>query len=384
MNFRVRIGSPAMAGGAVRPLLSMGLHITALRWSWDQAGPAGASISFDPYYYTAPAVGVLPDPIDVPLRGHVEIVAGGRIVWEGFVRTRERGYGGVVTAITAVGYAQSMSDRWWTREDDDTITGRTSGEVLQTALRELTPWLSPGVIGEQWIDPYVNHIGGMDDFTRMTVSQIADQIRQAGDTRGREVWVSCMPGRNVWLLPRIAPSEPDYRVAFDHRIQRWTESDEGMAASVAVERGTAGSATLGPTATNATFLSDRGFAPSVIVTAGDITESAATALRNVELRKRSLPKLSVAIAATKEPATWLSNRHGLPVPYWMPQTGEWVGVAGEDPLPIVGVDVDGFAETATYELGERNMHRPGRQTVIAETTAAQYRGLVAPSGGRLR
>jgi len=383
MEFELRIGSPVMAGAATRPLLSMGMPITSLRWSWDQAGPAGASVSFQPRR-AAPVVGPLPDPIDVPLRGHVEIMSGGRVIWDGFVRTRERGPGGAVTAITAVGYAQSLGDRWWTRSDEALLTGRTSGDVLAIAIRALTPWLSPGVIGDQWIDPYVTHTGGMNDFTRMTVSQIADQIRQAGDARGREVWVMCMPGRQVWLLPRVAPSEPDYRIAFDHRIQRWTESDEGMAASVAVERGTAGSATLGPTATNATFLSDHGFAPDVIVNAGDITATAALALRNAELQKRALPRLSAAIAVTREPSTWMSNRYGLPVPYWMPRTGEWVGVAGEPLQPIVGVDVDGFAGTATYELGERNMHRPGRQTVIAETTAAQYRGLVAPSGGRLR
>lgn len=383
MDFQVRIGSPVMAGAAVRPLLSMGLPVTALSWSWDQAGPAGASVSFEPRR-AAPAVGPLPDPLDVPLRGHIEIMAGGRIVWEGFVRTRERGYGGVVTAVTAVGYAQSLSDRWWTRSDDDTITGRTSGEVLQTALRELTPWLSPGVIGDQWIDPYVNHLGGMDDFTKMTVGQIADQIRQAGDTRGREVWIMVMPGRRVWLLPRIAPQEPDYRVAFDHRIGRWTESDEGMAADVAVERGTGGSGTLGPVATNATFLSDRGFAPSVIVNAGDITADAALALRNAELRRRSVPRLSATLNATRDQRTWLSNRHGLPVPYWMPQTAEWVAVAGEALQPIVGVTIDGMAQTATYELGERSMQLPGRLTLVARQTAAQFATQTAPAGGRLR
>ena len=383
MEFELRIGSPVMAGAAVRPLLSMGMPITSLRWSWDQAGPAGASVSFQPRR-AAPVVGSLPDPIDVPLRGHVEIMSGGRVIWDGFVRTRERGPGGSVTAITAVGYAQSLGDRWWTRSDEALLTGRTSGAVLAIAIRELTPWLSPGVIGDQWIDPYVNHSGGMNDFTRMTVAQIADQIRQTGDARGHEVWVSCMPGRQVWLLPRVAPSEPDYRVAFDHRIQRWTESDEGMAATVAVERGTASSGTLGPTATTATFLSDRGFAPSVIIAAGDITADAALALRNAELRKRSVPRLSATIGVTKDSPTWLSNRYGLPVPYWMPRTGEWVGVAGEPLLPIIAVSIDGVAETATYELGEMDKYQPGRQTLVARETAANQRQMRAPAGGRLR
>ena len=165
----------------------------------------------------------------------------------------------------------------------------TIGSVLRLALAELAPWLAPSVAGDQWIDPGIVHPTGREAFARMSLSQIADQARQQGDTRSREVWVSVMPGRQVWLRSKAAPVEPRYRVAFDHRVQRWTESDEGMAAQVTVEYGTGSSGTLGTTGMNAGFGADRGFAPSVMVSAGNVGEAAATALRNVELGRRAVP-----------------------------------------------------------------------------------------------
>lgn len=381
--FRVRISSPVMSGSPSRPLLDIGQEITSLRWSWDQSGPAAAQVSVVPRD-NAPAVGPLIDPINIPLRGHVEITKGDSPVWEGFIRSRDRVPGGDVAAFSATGYAQSLNDRWWTRSDDVVIGGRSSGEVLGIALRNLTPWMSPGVLGDQWIDPLITYTGGMDDVTKLTVGQIADQVAQAGYQQGYPAWVLCMPGLSVWLIPRIAPREPEYRIAFDHRVRRWSESDTGMAATLTVERGTAGSGTLGSSAANPAFAGQYGFAPDLILPVGNVTEEQANAIRNAELEKRSRPTVTATLAVSADQRTWLTNRHGQPVPYWIPRISEWVGVAGEPPLPIVGVNVDGLSGEATYELGERDMSLPGRLTLVARDTASRYRQMIAATGGRLR
>lgn len=380
---RLRIGPPVMMGGVSRPVLDVGLRAAAPRWSWDERGPASAQIDIGAPGL-ADVVGPLAQPVNLPLRGSVEMSVGRHVVWEGYIGERTRGAGGMVRSITARGYYSSLSDRWWTRSDDDTITGRTSGEVLQTALRELTPWLEPDVIGDLWIDPMITYPGGMDDVTKLTVAQIADGVRQAGDSRGYPLWVMCTPSRKLSVRRRIAPHEPNYRIAFDDRIQRWTESDEGMAASVTVERGTASSGALGAPGTNAEFASSYGFAPEVIVAVGDIAAGQADAIRNAELLRRSRPKITATIHVSADPRTWLTTRHGVPVPYWMPRIGEWVGVAGEPLLPIVAISVDAQVETATYELGEMDPYVPGRLTLVARQTAENQRQMRAPAGGRLR
>lgn len=386
-DFVLRLSAPVMSGGSDRPLVELGLSAgaTDIRYSWDKAGPAGMTLGVS-VPGRAPVVGPLPEPIDAPLRAHAELWQGSTIVWEGFVRSRERGRGGSVTGLSLVGYSQSLSDNWLraTSPPPPSNVPLTIGSVLAVAINELAPWLRPGVVGEQWTDPGIVHPTGREQFSRMTPAQIIDQARQQGDSRGREVWVMCMPGRRAWVFPSVAPSEPRYRVAFDHRVQRWTESDEGMASTVTVEYGTGSSGTLSDTAVNATFQSARGFNPEVVLSVGNVGADAAVALRNMELAKRSSPRVSATLAAGSDPATWLADRHGVPVPYWLPRPGEWVGVAGEPLLPIVGVSVDASGGTATYELGEPDPWLPKNMNVLARDTVARYRAMIAARGGRVR
>ncbi len=386
-GFVLRLGPPAMSSSASRVLLDIGLSATAtdIRYSWDLSGPAGLALGVAAPG-RAPVVGPLPEPVDAPLRAHVELWQGETVVWEGYVRSRERGRGGVITGLACVGYAQSMADGWLraTSPPPALDVPLTSGNVFLLALRQLAPWLSPGVIGDQWQDPTVVHPTGREAFAKMTLSQIADQIRQQGDSLGREIWITCMPGRQVWMRPKAAPLEPRYRVAFDQRVQRWTESEEGMAAEVTVERGTGDAGTLGTTGVNANFGADHGFGPSVLVQAGAIDADAAIALRNAELARRASPRVSATLAASRDPATWLATRHGVPVPYWQPLPGEWVGVAGELLLPIVATSVDASNGTATYELGEPDPWLPKNMNILARDTVARYRAMIAARGGRLR
>lgn len=380
--FILTIGTPAMAGGAIQPVLNLGLDAqkSQLAMSWDAHGPAGATLSLVPVS-RSPIVGRIPSPIDIPLRGHAEIRVGETVVWEGFVRRRRRdGRTRDVTALTLVGYSQSLGDNWWSRAD--LTSSITSGAALRASLSELAPWMVPGVVGDQWIDPQVVHSGGMAEFGRMTVAQIIDQIEQEGDSRGRRVSVMCMPGRRVWLRPWQPPQESEYLIAFDNRVASWEDSDEGMAATVTVERSSGDSTALGTTASNAGFLSSYGFGPSVLIPAGEISEDAAIALRNAELQRRAVAQVRATLEVTNDPRTWLARRYGAPVPWWQPRPGEWVQVADEPALPIVGVTVRPAG--ATYELGAPDPSLSGRQLLPLREAAARWRNMLAPTGGRLR
>ena len=379
-EFVLSLAAPVMAG-ASRPLVEVGLDasVTALAWQWDETGPTTATVGVIGAGRT-PAVMALRDAIDAPLMAHAEIRHGSDVVWEGVLLDYDLVAGGVVGGLHLVGYTYTLAFAPWLRTD--LTSAITSGAALRTALADLAPWLRPGVTGEQWVDPMVSHAGGMADFARMTAAQIADQIRQQGDTQGREVYVRTMPGRTVWLGPRVAPAEPHYVIPFDGRVRRWNVSAEGMAAQVTVERGSASSGTLGATGTNAHFASDRGFAPHVLVPVGDVDVASANALRNAELSRRAVPRVAATLAAERDPATWLSTRHGVPVPYWQPMPGEWVQVAGEDARPIVAVSVDATGQTATYELGYPSKAR--QASVLARDTIARYRQMLAANGGRLR
>lgn len=320
--FVLTISTPVMGGGAVQPVLNLGLdtRTSGLELAWDQHGPAGATLALAPAI-RGPIVGRIPSPIDIPQRGHVEISIGDTVIWEGFVRRRRRdGRTRGMTALTLVGYHLSLGDHWWSRTD--MTSAITSGDALRAALADCAPWMTPGVVGDQWIDPQVVHGGGMTEFARMTVAQIIDQIEQEGDSRGRRVAAMCMPGRRIWLRPWQPPQEADYLIAFDERVASWEDSDEGMAASVTVERTSGGSTALGTSASNAAFVSTYGFGPSVLIPAGEISEDAAIALRNAELLRRAVPLVRATLEATNDPRTWLTRRYGATVPWWQPRPGD--------------------------------------------------------------
>lgn len=368
-----------------RPLLDIGLASRATGLSWKvlaKGGMGGATFRL-PTARRGAAVGPLRDDPLVLLGGHVEVWRGSRCVYEGLVMDIELGNGGVPVEIECAGYAETLKDDVWTRTD--LTDALTAGDVLRTALADRTPWLTPGVVGDQWIDPQVLHPGGMSDFQTMSVWQIADQVMQDGDSLGRQVWVMVMPGRKVWLLPRAAPPQPHYVMPFDsERITRWRVSRREMAATVLVEAGSGGSSSVTGAATTAGFAQRWGFAPRLVVQAGERTGAAADALRDQELTRRSQPTIRGTVMAGADPRTWLTTRHGTPAPYWQPLPGEWVRVAGYPALPIVAVSVDTTGGTATYELGARDPTLLSNMWIASREAIDRQRQMLAMTGGRLR
>lgn len=382
-DFILRIAGPAQSGAATMlPDIGLAAGVDQIRWTVDaRAGMGGATFSL-PRARRAPAVGPLAAPIEVPLNGHVELWHGSQIVYEGVVMDYDLGNGGVPVGIVCAGYQETMNDDVWTRTD--LTSALTAGEVLRQALSDLAPWLTPGTVGDQWIDPQIQHPGGMSNFARMTAWQMADQIMQDGDTRGRDVWVMVMPGRRVWLVPRVAPPEPHYVVPFDERVTRFRVSRRGMAATVIVESGSGGSTSLTSATTTVGFASRFGFAPRLIVPTGGRTGNAALALRNREAAARAEPTIAATISVDRDPRSWLTTRHGVPAPFWSPIPGEWIQIAGQQPLPIVSVSVDATGGSATYELGATDPALPKNMWVVTRDAIARQRQMLASNGGRLR
>lgn len=380
-EFAVRLSAPVMTrAGTWRELPTVEVEAgPELSWQQDIAGGMGsATVPLDPAP-RRPSGLPLSEAFTVPPGAHVEILAGAEVVFEGFVLERSWGRGGRVTELRVAGYGASMRSPWLRT---DLFASLTCGEVLRTALADLAPWLRPGVVGEQWIDPQIVYPGGMSDVERMTLSAIADQVRQGGDSLGREVWLMVMPGRRVWLVPRVEPREPHYVCPFDGRVTGWSDSIDGFATSVTVEYGTAGSGSLTAAGVAAGVTEDAGIEWATIVTAGNLTSAAALALRDAELTRRSSPAIRAGLAVTRDPATWLSTPGGVPAPYWRPRVGEWVRVGGQPMQPIVAVSVDAGGQTATYELGLPSKAR--QASVLARDTIARYRQMLAANGGRLR
>lgn len=382
-EFTVRISAPVMTrGGARRELPPVEIEpVGSLSWQQDiRGGMAGADIALVTNRRRPAATG-LSEAFAIPPGAHVEALAGTDLVYDGFVTERTWGAGGRVVAVRVAGYEASMRSVWLRT---DLTSSATAGEVLRTVLRDLAPWLTPAVAGDQWIDPQITYSNGPRDFARMKLSAIVDQIRQGGDTMGREVWVMVMPGRQVWLTPRAEPRTPDYVCPFDDRVQSWVDSLDGFATSVTVEHGTAGSGALTATASAAGLSDDAGIEWGEIVTAGNIGSAAAVALRDTELAKRMTLAVRGTLAVSRDPRTWLTTPAGEPAPYWRPRVGEWVRVGAEPMQPIVRVAVDAMGGSATYELGQPNPAAPGAFWIASRDAIARQRQMLAMTGGRLR
>lgn len=349
--------------------------VTALRWSWDQAGPAALDVSLR-RDQRRPVVGILPADMAIPEHAHIEVWHGATILWDGYVLTEDRGQGGVITRIAAVGYMQSLADIAW---DYTGFASATTGDqMLRRLLDQRAPWLRPDTSG-RWVDPLVT-LGALDSYADQSVAQIVDIIRNAGDIARNQLWIMARPGRSVVMEPRLAPIEPHYRIAFDHRVQAWTADYSQTARAVKARYGPSSSPASTALAVNPDSESFR----VVTVQAGEVGVDAANAIRDAELARRAAPIVKATIGANADPRTWPTLSGGQSVPWWQPVVGEWVAVAGYDPLPIVAVTVDGMAQTATYELGERDLSLTWNRGRLARQAAVQFRTQTAPMGGRLR
>ena len=350
--------------------------VAALEWSGDERGPTASRVDLlRPG--RSPVVSIIPADMALPEHADVQIWSGSSMLWDGYLDTVERGQGGIITNIQLKGYWSALADITWDRTAYDTAT---SGDLmLRRMLSERAPWLRPDTAG-RWIDPQVT-LAALDSYVGQSIGQIAEVIRNAGDSAHHQLLLMTRPGRNVVIEPRLAPIEPQYRTAFDpRRISRWQEIYSETARAVRVRYGPSSSTATTDWAINPDSQSFR----DVTLEAGDIGVDAAIAQRNTELARRSDPTVVATVRATREVESWLVTPSGQSVPWWQPTIGEWVAIAEYPALPIVGVSVSTHGGTATYELGAPDLTLAKNRGLLQRQTTYRYATQTAPAGGRLR
>lgn len=377
-DYHVAISSSLETGRQPLADLDINADITDLRWSTTVNGFGDLECGMDaggPW----PVVGYLPEPVNVPLRAHVEVWAGSRIVYEGRVRRRRRGPGGLFTGFTCEGYLAHLSDGW---NDSETTASVTSGEALQQIVTMFAPYLRVGT-AEQFIDPGVTHSGGLAEWTRMTPGEVVDQIIKEGDSDGNAIDIAVWENRTLWCVPRVTPSTPHYRLPFDESVVTWEDDAGSMASHVTVEYGDGSGGTLTVEAETTGFLSTHGFVRNLLIPAGDITSAAAVALRDRELTTRATPDVSATVSLID--GEMLPLFSGAEQPQALVRALEWVQVGDEPMQIIVGTTHDATARSLTLELGQPSPLLPKNTNLREREAVARMARLINPlSGGRDR
>ena len=362
------------------PLADMDLNadVTDLRWTTNANGFADLECGLDAGALW-PVVGYLPKPIDVPFRAHVEVWYGSRIVYEGRVRRRRRGPGGLFVGFTCEGYLAHLNDNW---NRSTSTTSVLSGAALQQVAQSTSPHLRFGN-ADQFVEPNVTHAGGLNEWRRMTGGEVADQLIKEGNGDGYEVDVAVWENRTLWCLPRTEPATPDYRIPFDPRVVAWEEDCGRMASHATTEYGDGATGTLTAEAETSGFLDAWGFTRKVLIPAGDISAAAATALRDRTLTTGATPEIAALISL--ENAEGLRLFSGVEQPQELVRSLTWVEVGTEPQQVIVGTTFDATARALAVELGSPSPYLPRNQNIRETLAVARLIRKIDPlSGGRTR
>lgn len=377
-SFHLAISSSVESGR--KPLADMDLNadITDLRWTTGatgyldlECGLAAGSLW--------PVIGYLPTPVDIPFRAHVEVGYGSRVVYEGRVRRRRRGPGGLFTGFTAEGYLAHLGDNW----NRSTATSSVqSGAALQQVAQSTSPFLRFGN-AEQFVEPAVTHSGGLNEFRRMTAGEVADQLIKEGNSNGQPVDVAVWERLTLWCLPRTAPTSPHYRIPFDPGLVAWEEDCGRMASHATVEYGDGVTGTLTAEAETSGFLDAWGFTRKVLIPAGDISAVAGLALRDRTLTDGATPEITALISL--EDGEGLRLFSGVEQPQELVRALEWVQVGTEPLQVIVGTTHDATARSLAVELGNPSPYLPRNQNIRETLAVARLVRKIDPtSGGRTR
>lgn len=359
-----------------KPLAEMGLSsdVTTLRYTTNANGYGDLDVGMDggiPY----PVVGYLPQPINLPLRAHVEIWYGSVRTYQGRVIRRQRGPGGLFTGFAAQGYWSALNDGWLNSSSTVDIT---SGDALIAALAAAATYIRVGN-DEQFIDPGIVHVDGLSEWRYMTPGEMANQIAQEGNSDGQPVDIGVWDGPRLWCLPRVAPDVPTYRIGFDPSVVSWEDDCSRMASHIVVQYGNNNDLTS--EAETADFYDRNGFTSRMFIPAGDIRLAAATAFRNSELTVRAQPDVTAMLSLVDGEGLRLLS--GAEQPPELVRSLEWVQVGDEPLQPIVGTVFDATAKTLSVELGNPSPYLPRNANIREMTAVAQLmRGIDPVSGGR--
>lgn len=170
--------------------------------------------------------GQLPEPIDIRPFARAELRIGGYTAFEGRLMPTNV----PATRLTVRGDWDALAtDDWFASTD---TTEDSAGEVVKTMLAASVLRVRPGD-STQFRDPQVTH--APSEFDGRTVNDALTQIVNEGDALGNSVDWYIWEDRRLWLLPRVEPSEPDYRFDLDPATMQVFCDPSNMLSGLVVE-----------------------------------------------------------------------------------------------------------------------------------------------------
>jgi hypothetical protein len=361
------------------PTIDINPDVTALRWTTQDPGGYG-TLEVGLRDWAAPAFGLLPEPAQVPLFGHVEVYAGHALVWEGRVVMRRRA-GGLVRGFRAVGYlASAGNDDWFASTDTTPIT---MGTALRTIAAVAAPLWRLGT-GDEFEDPGTSD--ALANYNRMTPAQVVEQMCRTG--ADGVAWSALMyAGRRLRFVARRAPVTPTYAVPFDATVETWDEDAEGLYGAVTLAYTAGGVETLTEELVADGFVDRYGLARRALVAGGEISADAAGSFAAAWLAQRGVPEVSASIARAYDAAhAWrgLELADGGERPPWLVRAGEWVRVGDEPARPLSATAFDANRRLGTFSLGALPLDPAAWFARLFEVTGALLTKTDPVTGGRVR
>lgn len=284
----------------------------------------------------------LPVPADVVPLSHVEIRAGGAVVWEGRA-TGDMLVGGEIRGIRATGYGFTATIDNWNR-DAGTVHQATTATLLRDAIAKYAPLLSVGTIE----DPGRNHFPG--DYYRMTPFQMLEAMaREGGGANGNE-WMWTVYHRTLTFVERTATTAM-YAPPIDATMSIQREYDPYSHASMYFRLQNSGAAeeVLSPEYTNIS-VSDQGITRYKLVEGGASSASGATQYVQTFLNRVADPIANITIERKAWRGLELATT-GERAP-WLVRAGEWVSVPPLGLFPILQTRFDAVTGDSTFTLGQ--------------------------------
>lgn len=322
------------------PLADIALNpsITALSWTHTlPGGPNTLNVGIEDSALRAgwgASYGYIPEPIGTKAFAHVEVSVGGTVVWEGRLVEDEIGPLGV-QAFVADGYGLAATNADVYRSTSSSVT--TTGDILEDILSEAAPLLSKGG-SDEWSDPSVSHTRA--EFDGMTLAEALDQISAEGGSGyvTWDWWVTI--GRRLALLPRSAPSEPDYLIPYRPGEVTIRRDYREIATTAFVSYTSQGVEFSTAEETRNQTVYDYRINRRVRLQADELSATGAAQLRTMELERRSGPETSITVERGPGDDQWMTTPGGIGIPHWLVTAGQWVQVADQDPQIIVSASFD--------------------------------------------
>lgn len=367
----VRIGQPNDFSHT-QPALTIPDGIERLQFSSVYPGGWDAcSVSW--HLDVSPHVSAMPLPMEALLFGHVVVLSGTAVAWEGRL-IRASIVAGRVVGIEAQGYVGALEDAFFSSRNTTTIAGLALAREL---VRQSTSIVTMGT-GADAADPGGEHAPA--DFDGMTAKAGLDQLAGEGD--GVTEWGYTVYNRRLAFLSRSAPSPVQYVIPADRDVTVMLDASACYGAAAATYANDSDQIERTTIATRVAFRNRFGFSRIALVNGGERSKSSALRTAQTWLTAHMEPMVSATVTYR---AREVQRSSGGYAPGWEVHAGEWATMAGFGDIPLVRATYDGVDDQLTLELGRPAPTTPNAGRELRRAMDAMKRN-VSPSllGGPLR